>query len=161
MIQTGRDERYIPEQPESDPSEDEEEIGSDNENKKEPELDDEQKEQMLEQMRIANPSLFIIWKQWIYVICLGSFIDFSSLEPPPPPPEEDIDEAKEKEDEPVYHGENIRIMVMSSEVVQLGKLHIVTEIGKINFWKYKRSNLELEFIVLCSRAEYSTLKASW
>jgi len=60
MIQTGRDERYIPEQPESDPSEDEEEIGSDNENKKEPELDDEQKEQMLEQMRIANPSLFII-----------------------------------------------------------------------------------------------------
>ena len=58
MIQTGRDERYIPEQPESDPSEDEEEIGSDTENKKEPELDDEQKEQMLEQMRIANPSLF-------------------------------------------------------------------------------------------------------
>jgi len=116
MIQTGRDERYIPEQPESDPSEDEEEIGSDTENKKEPELDDEQKEQMLEQMRIANPS---------------SFIDFSSLEPPPPPPEEDIDEAKEKEDEPVYHGENIRIMVMSSEVVQLGKLHIVTEIGGI------------------------------
>jgi len=53
------------------------------------------------------------------------------LEPPPPPPEEDIDEAKEKEDEPVYHGENIRIMVMSSEVVQLGKLHIVTEIGEV------------------------------
>ena len=141
MIQTGRDERYIPEQPESDPSEDEEEIGSDNENKKEPELDDEQKEQMLEQMRIANPSLFIIWKPWIYVTCLGSFIDFSSLEPPPPPPEEDIDEAKELEDEPVYHGENIRIMVMSSEVVQLGKLHIVTEIGKISFWEFKGSNL--------------------
>lgn len=55
------------------------------------------------------------------------------MEPPPPPPEEDIDEAKEKEDEPVYHGENIRIMVMSSEVVQLGKLHIVTEIGKVSF----------------------------
>ena len=73
--------------------------------------------------------------------CLGSFIDFSSLEPPPPPPEEDIDEAKEKEDEPVYHGENIRIMVMSSEVVQLGKLHIVTEIGKISFLEFKGSNL--------------------
>lgn len=75
MIQTGRDERYIPEQPESDPSEDEEEIGSDTENKKEPELDDEQKEQMLEQMRIANPSLFNrvrvskIYKI-AYVICL-------------------------------------------------------------------------------------------
>ena len=63
MIQTGRDERYVPEQPDSDPSEDEEEVGSDVENKKEPELDDEQKEQMLEQMRIANPSKFILWLQ--------------------------------------------------------------------------------------------------
>ena len=63
------------------------------------------------------------------------------MEPPPPPPEEDIDEAKEKEDEPVYHGENIRIMVMSSEVVQLGKLHIVTEIGKVSL----RAEHELRF----------------
>ena len=61
MIQTGRDERYVPEQPESDPSEDEEEFGSDVE--KEPELNDEQKEQMLEQMRIANPSKLMPWPQ--------------------------------------------------------------------------------------------------
>ena len=44
--------------------------------------------------------------------------------------EEEIREADDNIEEPVYHGENIRIMVMSSQTVQLGKLHIVTELGR-------------------------------
>lgn len=69
---------------------------------------------MLEEYKLANP---------------GSFIDFTSLAPPPPPPEDDGKVIEENEEEPVYHGENVRIMVMQSDTVQLGQLHIVTEIG--------------------------------
>ena len=61
MIQTGRDERYVPEQPESDPSDDEDNPEDNPEDNKETELDDDEKEQMLEQMRIANPSKIMIW----------------------------------------------------------------------------------------------------
>ena len=88
---------------------------------------------MLEEFKLANP---------------GSYIDLASLAPPPPPPEDEGKVIEENEEEPVYHGENVRIMVMQSDVVQLGQLHIVTEIGQ--FFK--------DFVKLCKN-HMSALRA--
>lgn len=114
LIRTGQDERFKPARPEED-SEDDEENEQEETDKKE-EKDEKTQEQLLEEFQLANP---------------GSFIDFSSLAPPPPPPEDEGKVVEENEEEPVYHGENVRIMVMQSDTVQLGQLHIVTEIGGV------------------------------
>ena len=46
---------------------------------------------------------------------LDEYIDFSKLEPPPPPENSDITFGSDEESEPVYNGENIRLMIMQSQ----------------------------------------------
>lgn len=111
MLETYQDPDFIipPPPEESDEYESDEET-SDEEKVK---LNDEEAAKMAE-ARIIDP---------------GSFIDFSSLEPPPPPPEDDIQAKENTNFEPIYHGDNIRAMIMSSNTVQLGQLTIITELG--------------------------------
>jgi len=134
LIRTGQDARFKPARPQEDSSSEdeeeqvEEEKGEKGDKEKKKKCDEEEQEKMLEEYKLANP---------------GSFIDFTSLAPPPPPPEDEGKVVEENEEEPVYHGENVRIMVMQSDTVQLGQLHIITEIGGVIGAGYG-SNIRIE-----------------
>lgn len=95
LIETYQDPNFAPPAPPLEDSEDEDGKSGD-----ETKLTDDQKAN-IESAQIVDPS---------------SFIDFSSLEPPPPPPPEDDDaHTKEQEmDEPVYHGENLRGIIIEA-----------------------------------------------
>merc|ERR1712130_3652 len=108
LIETYQDPTFIPPPPPDSDKEDETD-----EQRQAP---TEEEKAQIEQNQIVDPS---------------SFIDFSSLEPPPPPPPEDDDaQLKDQEhEEPVYHGNNVSAMIMSSDTIQLGQLNIITELG--------------------------------